>query len=615
MEVTKHKNIKFELVSEDELASFVLNKKRILVGCGESCDLIIRDDGVEGVHAVVEVTLTGLRVYDMNTVEGTYVNGQSAIVKDAKVGDKIFFGSVCYRLDSFDSTLLDNKKEIPPLLNLEEEKAPSFPGGLTAKRVNKVNQPQGKKGSFDKVEYPLENHKNSDQMEYIFELPENIKNVLHYDLYQKSIEVTVTVGHHILSIDYLPAGDDVFNLHGGENKNGVILPYLGKSENIIFLMKKQGKFIVQPIDGFEFLNLSEAKNKDVLDDESLAVFLSDQVKIFIRLSQAPPTTIEEPFINNDKVFWKYFAIVMAIVFIFLLFIGVMDVNEELKEKKAPQKLASILYKKPVLSIAVDKTEKKNKKVAQKAKKSPRKTKAKVARNKTFKKKSKAKSIAKKKSSRTKSKTVAKKRIVKRVKKTSGNVDTYKAMDFSASLPNVLSKASDISNVANEQQQNFEYTADSPSAKNIGDNVKISQVESNTDDLSKSASKNLDDTGALSDFQSDKVMATAGIPSRTVVLGGMDPDTIRKILMDHLPQFRFCYQKELDKSNKEFSGRITLNFVIGASGYVTRAGVKESSMPQIVRGCVVNVLKGIPFPSPRGGGVVEVTQPMNFYPQE
>ena len=111
------------------------------------------------------------------------------------------------------------------------------------------------------------------------------------------------------------------------------------------------------------------------------------------------------------------------------------------------------------------------------------------------------------------------------------------------------------------------------------------------------------------------MATAGIPSRTIVLGGMDPDTIRRILMDHLPQFRFCYQKELDKSNKEFSGRITLNFVIGASGYVTRAGVKESSMPAKVKGCVVNVLKGIPFPSPRGGGVVEVTQPMNFYPKE
>ena len=48
--------------------------------------------------------------------------------------------------------------------------------------------------------------------------------------------------------------------------------------------------------------------------------------------------------------------------------------------------------------------------------------------------------------------------------------------------------------------------------------------------------------------------------------------------------------------------------------MTRAGVKESSMPQIVKSCVVNVLRGIAFPSPKGGGVVEVTQPMNFYPK-
>ena len=62
----------------------------------------------------------------------------------------------------------------------------------------------------------------------------------------------------------------------------------------------------------------------------------------------------------------------------------MDVNEELEEKKAPQKLASILYKKPVLSISVDKTKKKNKKIAQKSP-SKRKKKAKVAKIKHFQK--------------------------------------------------------------------------------------------------------------------------------------------------------------------------------------------------------------------------------------
>ena len=85
-------------------------------------------------------------------------------------------------------------------------------------------------------------------------------------------------------------------------------------------------------------------------------------------------------------------------------------------------------------------------------------------------------------------------------------------------------------------------------------------------------------------------------------------------MDH-SQFRFCYQKELDRAKSKFSGRIKLNFIIGASGHVTRAGVVSSDIKPEVKGCVVNVLKGIPFPAPRGGGKVEVTQPMNFYPNE
>ena len=95
---------------------------------------------------------------------------------------------------------------------------------------------------------------------------------------------------------------------------------------------------------------------------------------------------------------------------------------------------------------------------------------------------------------------------------------------------------------------------------------------------------------------------------------MDPDVIRRILRENLPQFRHCYQKVLDQSSSSFSGVIDMNFIIGATGNVTKAGVSSSSnIPGSVRGCVVNVLKGIQFPSPLGGGEVEVNQPFNFYP--
>mgnify|MGYP000680699766 CR=1 FL=1 len=93
--------------------------------------------------------------------------------------------------------------------------------------------------------------------------------------------------------------------------------------------------------------------------------------------------------------------------------------------------------------------------------------------------------------------------------------------------------------------------------------------------------------------------------------------IRRILQDHIPQFRYCYQKTLDQSSAAFHGVVRLDFIIGASGHVTRAGVQSASksMPGPVKGCVVNVLRGIKFPKPLGGTVVEVNQPFNFYPSK
>jgi outer membrane biosynthesis protein TonB len=97
---------------------------------------------------------------------------------------------------------------------------------------------------------------------------------------------------------------------------------------------------------------------------------------------------------------------------------------------------------------------------------------------------------------------------------------------------------------------------------------------------------------------------------------MDPDVIRRILREHIPQFRYCYQKELDrKAGRDVSGTIGLIFTIGASGSVSKAGVDQTSgLPGNVKKCVVRVLKGIRFPRPLGGGKVDVKQPFNFMPK-
>lgn len=100
------------------------------------------------------------------------------------------------------------------------------------------------------------------------------------------------------------------------------------------------------------------------------------------------------------------------------------------------------------------------------------------------------------------------------------------------------------------------------------------------------------------------------------LGGIDPNSIRKILLTNVPHFKQCYQSSLDKADKPFSGTVKMNFVIGPSGNVVRADIDTSEgMSLNILGCLVNTLKGLQFPEPLGGGLVEVNQPFNFYPKQ
>jgi hypothetical protein len=98
---------------------------------------------------------------------------------------------------------------------------------------------------------------------------------------------------------------------------------------------------------------------------------------------------------------------------------------------------------------------------------------------------------------------------------------------------------------------------------------------------------------------------------------MDPKIIRDILLQHLSQFRYCYQKELESTGRDdLSGVLNLNFLINRTGNVESEKVfGDSSITPQVKSCVAGVLRAIQFPSPQGGGRVEVRQPVNFYPNK
>ena len=102
-------------------------------------------------------------------------------------------------------------------------------------------------------------------------------------------------------------------------------------------------------------------------------------------------------------------------------------------KKEPQRVASILYKKPVLSNSVAKTKNKSKKVIQKSASQKRKRAKKISK----KVRNKKNANVVKKSQAAKKKSAVKKVVAKKPRKSpvksKGKVDTYKSVDFSSSI--------------------------------------------------------------------------------------------------------------------------------------------------------------------------------------
>ena len=97
------------------------------------------------------------------------------------------------------------------------------------------------------------------------------------------------------------------------------------------------------------------------------------------------------------------------------------------------------------------------------------------------------------------------------------------------------------------------------------------------------------------------------------MGSIDPELLRKIIREHLPQFRRCYQKELDLNDK-LKGTISLDFRILKNGSVTKVKIKSkyTTFSRSGYGCMSSVLNMIQFPKPKGGGIIDVRQPLSFH---
>jgi hypothetical protein len=626
----------------------IIPKKKLLVGSSEACDIVLDYNDINAIHAVLEIDNGSFYLYDMNSTHGTFINSNKVVHQQFKVEDTIQFGSRSFNIEK-----ASPENIVPTVLEM-----------LTPQNIVEVVPPIYEQGNSEddipKIVYPLTNDPKAEYSEYIFEDADELYPIFNYQIDKQAVEVIIVYRKKVLSVDYLPFNDGIFNLVGVDPKQDEIeYAYLGKNEKIPFIECSNNEMTLFPLHGYNFFLLGDkaSANRDPLDSNPVPLKYDDIVRysngdleLFIRGAESPPRIAPAPIFRRGSDLKKYVLLVLLLILSFLAGIQLYEIDEEIEKEKAPERIATILYKRKLVvskSKAITKTKNKPKIVQKSPKQKPQpkrkvpKTFKKAAANKSPSENQKSgskaakkvvvsKKVAPNKGPRDKKSPVVRKQGAKggstsnvnsanrkrsRVQnKTKGDVYTFRSKDFKSTLNSLMAKGGTLKVKETSDARNTGGGLNSLASGSDSATLKRAKVSKNIGSLSGASSGSLDASKGTEGLVNKKSIYTVGIPSRTVILGSMDPDIIRKILRDHIPQFRYCYQSALDSSSSAFSGVMVFNFIIGASGHVAKAAVDDADgqVPSAVRGCVLNVLKGIKFPEPLGGGKVSVKQPLNFY---
>jgi pSer/pThr/pTyr-binding forkhead associated (FHA) protein len=400
-------------------------------------------------------------------------------------------------------------------------------------------------------------------------------------------EVTLFCGEMILSKHYYQSQNKSYKA-----KKDLGLDLLG--EHVLITVNGEAQYFTP--DNFSAITI-EAGNvvnagQNILKNNQSLILQNGIITIIITFGYFNKTHLPQTFFEKDVAFYKQTSKVFAGLFlpVLLLIFFKPEVKEEPKE-------IAVIYKK-ISTQSAEPQMQESEKVADNSKgtglESPDQSKQKSKEVKV------AKSAERMPASATpvESTTTPTPEVAKKTFQFNG---LAKLNQMVANSPKLAAVNNDNSALTGSGASNV---------LNKGNLNALDSVSSGVDSLGTSdISGTLKGKGGLS---SKKGFDTSYIEARTVVLGSMDPELLRKILREYIPQFRHCYQKEL-LGNDKIKGILELNFRITGSGKVSNIDVmaKDAQFSKNGSDCMAGVLNLIEFPKPQGGGVVDIRQPLNF----
>lgn len=610
--------------------NYELNKRKLMVGRAPHADIVIDDPAISYYHAFIFIDEHGGKIIDLESDNGIFLNGKKVDQSYFCDGDTLRVGPIELHIEeeikeSVGEAVFEDqdagvvqKIKTDQILDLPSE-LPPVPGLVVID------------GEYCDIVFDEHTERNYDSiaaLEHEIEVssyidPEDEKREedipqIARSVDQMAIEVTVLLNGNIISLDYLPIKKNTFYVSSlGHFKNTLCVPNIETEDRIPFIDISGNDITIHKLDEFKTRNRHTGE-EDVfgsagqqnLDLKKMDVLSFDNrgVQIIVRLADAPPLLRMAPFFGRDRAFQVQTAKIVGAIMGLMLLLLFIDTTVDVPKKKI-----AVIYRKAIKSKKPSDT--KSKSIADKTdadtgikKTKQRNTETKMAKKsptpnkKPAKAKPKPRKVAKAASSQQKVTKAPKMKAYKFKSKTqlSSLFSSTKNLK-----PNQINKASNTTGT-----KGFKSTT-SASDANIS-----AKTAANVGTLGQDYSGNYDSSSGAQGLSSKSGIDTTYADPKTVVLGSMDPELLRKILKEYLPQFRHCYQKELE-TNEAAKGVIDLHFRINADGSVSKIKIrgKRARFSASGSGCMAGVLKLIDFPKPKGGGVVDVKQPLNFFSEK
>lgn len=598
-----------------------LDKKKLLVGQFRGADISIDDPALSHYHAFITIDENGGRIIDLDSENGIYLNGERVNASYFSAGDIIRIGAIEFHMEELqvegdvqvedqdsgkvkalgEKQILEMPSELPPVPGLVV---------IDGEYCDIVFDDEG----FVPVTEPDALKATNLSPHYIDITAENYKSENIIDNNELAVEVTLLSQGQILNIEYLSLKNQtLFATPYAGGKNKIHIPGIDREKALPFVEIKNGNINIHPIPGFEARNIGKEKgvlsvtSPIILNKEDIVDFNQKTIQVMVRITDAPSSIKRAPFFLSEPAFQKEAGKFVGSVMALMLLLLFVNITQDVPEK---EKLA-IIYRKAIKAPTPTnvksanqasksdkdlgvKRNKQDKKPTKMAKKSPTKSKVKP-------KKSKPKKIAKKKAAAPKKIAVAKK---------------MKAYEFKMTntLSSLTSASKSITNTkVNSKSRSPSNAKGFKASQASSDSALNAKTAAQVGTLGQDFSGKYDSSSGAKGLASKSGIDTAYTDQETVVLGSMDPELLRKILREYLPQFRHCYQQELERSENA-KGVVNLNFRIGKAGRVVKVNIKskKSKFSKPGTNCMAGVLRLIDFPKPKGGGMVDVRQPLNFF---